>query len=258
MITLGPKPLPIMANRETTKGTDTTGSGADHSKHEGYNTSSRATHNKLVGACNGMRGPIYNYTWDTASRSNFADVSIRPTELGRDVIRSSMISTRRPEFTLPLSLMAKKNAEKLKSSKTTEEVVRREAASDRKLHSLFLGQWSEKMRGRMENCMRPQVISKTKDQLMRPQKISKTKDQLELLKHVHGASVHLAGNRFTLLMIPQAKQRYYTLRQHRGLAIKDQFRQEKTFENIKSHTQQANVFGRMVDGSGASIYDEEV
>ena len=86
---------------------------------------------------------------------------------------------------------------------------------------------------------------------MEPQKVSKTQ---ELVKLVHEESVHLKDNKFTLLM----KQCYYSLREHRGSMTKDKFQQKRISEDIKSHTQQANIFGRMVSRANVSRNDKKV
>jgi len=65
----------------------------------------------------------------------------------------------------------------------------------------------EVMKEKMKNSMEPQKVSKTQ----------------ELVKLVHEESVHLKDNKFTLLMMLQAKQHYYSLQQHRGSMTKDKF-----------------------------------
>jgi len=100
----------------------------------------------------------------------------------------------------------------------------------------------EVMKERMKNSTEPQKAPKTQ----------------ELLKLVHEASIHLEDNKFTLLMILQAMQSYYSLRQHRRSMTKDKFQQKKTPEDIKSHTQQANIFVRMVGRANISVNDKKV
>jgi len=102
---------------------------------------------------------------------------------------------------------------------------------------------------------RKEVMKERMKDSTKPQKAPKMQ---ELLKLVHEASIHLEDNKFTLPMILQAMQSYYSFRQHRRSMTKDKFQQKKTPEDIKSHTQQANIFGRMVGRANISVNDKTV